>query len=117
MSESYIPFRYWLSFRCAPIPGNLHPCRHIYPPAFRQQMANLWGLPELNHWWLPDNQNHSAVIQSIRSCVEHRVPISPMAAGRARSEDQRNIKSIFANLSVQDDEPSSSTHAGTRRGR
>ena len=85
-------------------------------------MADTWGLPEVNHWWLPDDEQYPAVIQSIRTCVEQR-GLLPTAAGKARGEDQWNIKSIFANLKVTDDPsmdslPSSSSQlANARRGR
>lgn len=62
-------------------------------------MAELWGVPEINHWWLPDDESYPAVVRSVRSFMENRLPL---AARQSRSEDQRNIKGIFAQMTVHD---------------
>ena len=65
---------------------------HIYPSTLRHQMAELWGIPEVNEWWLPDEGICPPVVRSVRSFMENRLP---QAEGQSRSEDQRNIKGFF----------------------
>ena len=71
-------------------------------------MAELWGLPEVNEWWLPDGGFCSPVVRSIRSFMETRLP---HAEGESRSEDQRNIKGIFSQLSLHESPKAGSTQA------
>ncbi len=84
-----------------------HLPRHIYPSTFRQRMAAMWGIPEINHWWLPNDEAYPPVVRSVRSLMENRLPQAP---SRSRSEDQRTIKGIFSQLTVHDN-PRSSTSA------
>ena len=35
-------------------------------------MAELWGLPEIRHWWLPLDEGFPAIIQNIRNFMEDR---------------------------------------------
>ena len=74
--------------------------RYIYPPSFRSKMAELWKLPEIRHWWLPHDEGYPAIIRDIRSFIEDRAMQSYSQPG---SEDLRNIKANFSNLSVQGD--------------
>lgn len=62
-------------------------------------MAELWGIPEVNEWWLPDEGICPPVVRSVRSFMENRLP---QAEGQSRSEDQRNIKGIFSQLSLHE---------------
>ena len=62
-------------------------------------MAELWGIPEVNDWWLPDDETCSPVVRSVRSFMENRLP---QAEGESRSEDQRNIKGFFSRLSLHE---------------
>lgn len=62
-------------------------------------MAELWGIPEVNEWWLPDYGACPPVVRSVRSFMENRLP---QAEGESRSEDQRNIKGIFSQLSLHE---------------
>lgn len=71
-------------------------------------MASLWGIPEIRHWWLPHDESYPQVVRSIRFCMEDRLPTAP---NQPRSEDQRNIKSIFAHLSVADNSGPASRRA------
>lgn len=62
-------------------------------------MAELWGIPEVNKWWVPDEGTCPPVVRSVRSFMENRLP---QAEGESRSEDQRNIKGIFSQLSFHE---------------
>lgn len=62
-------------------------------------MAELWGIPEVNERWIPDEGTCPPVVRSIRSFMENRLP---QAEGESRSEDQRNIKGIFSQLSLHE---------------
>lgn len=73
---------------------------YIYPPTFRSKLAQLWGLPEISHWWLPNDEGYPAIVRSIRAFMEGR----PLHANiQAKSEDVRTLKAIFSKLSVEDD--------------
>ena len=72
---------------------------HIYPSTLRHQMAELWGIPEVNEWWLTDEGTCPPVVRSVRSFMENRLP---QAEGQSRSEDQRNIKGFFSQLSLHE---------------
>ncbi|CAF9932952.1 hypothetical protein IMSHALPRED_009020 [Imshaugia aleurites] len=72
---------------------------HIYPSTFRRQLADLWGIPEVNEWWLPDKGTCPPVVRSVRSFMEIRLP---QAESESRSEDQRNIKGFFSQLSLHE---------------
>ena len=72
---------------------------HIYPSTLRHQMAELWGIPEVNEWWLPDEGTCPPVVRSIRSFMENRLP---QAESESRSEDQRNIKGFFSQLNLHE---------------
>ena len=60
-------------------------------------MAELWGIPEINDWWLPDGGTCPPVVRSVRSSIGNRLPY---AESESRSEDQRNIKGIFSQVSL-----------------
>lgn len=62
-------------------------------------MADEWGVPEVNQWWLPDANACPPIVRSVQSFMEDRVP---QEEGQSRSEDQRHIKGIFSKLSLHD---------------
>ena len=62
-------------------------------------MAELWGIPEINEWWLPDEGICPPVVRGVRSFMGNRLPHTE---GESRSEDQRNIKGIFSQLSLHE---------------
>ncbi|KAL9033734.1 MAG: hypothetical protein Q9214_007370, partial [Letrouitia sp. 1 TL-2023] len=72
---------------------------YTYPPTFRAKMAELWGLPEILHWWLPDDEGYPAIIRSIRSFIEERTLKS---SEQAKTEDVRNMKAIFSKLTLDE---------------
>lgn len=69
-------------------------------------MAELWGIPDVRLWWLPEGQGFSSIIRSIRSIVENRSPQNP---NPSKSEDVRNMKAIVATMSVSDDHGNGTT--------
>ena len=62
-------------------------------------MAALWNDPEINHWWLPHEEEYPFVVRSVRSVMENR--LGDMPTGQ-RSQEQRDMKGIFAALSIKD---------------
>ena len=62
-------------------------------------MAELWGLPELRHWWLPNDEGYPPIVRSIRAFIEDRTQPHP----QPQSEDVRNMKAIFSKMSIQPD--------------
>ncbi|MCJ1397549.1 hypothetical protein MMC11_000743 [Xylographa trunciseda] len=81
---------------------------YIYPSSFRSKVAELWCLPEIEHWWLPNEEGYPPIIKSIRAFIEERTR-APRDQG---SEDVRNIKGMFAKLSIDEspkDSPESSS--------
>lgn len=83
--------------------------RYIIAPRFRAALVAIWQLPELQHWWLPNDEGYHDIIREIRGMSEERVN-QPLDDFR---ENVRDMKSLFWKLSVddQDDEQSpSSSH-------
>lgn len=62
-------------------------------------MADEWGVPEVNDWWLPDENACPPVVRTVQAFMEDRLP---QVEGQSRSEDQRNIKGIFSELSFHE---------------
>lgn len=85
--------------------------RYIIAPRFRDALAAMWQLPEIQHWWLPNDEGYSEIIREIRTMSEERL-------NQPRDdfhENVRDMKSLFWKLSVddQDDESTpSSTYSG-----
>lgn len=76
-------------------------CRYIFPPTYRDKVAQLWCLPEVCHWWLPNDEGYSSIVRSIREFMEYRSPEDPSrAGGKTKSEDLRNLKAIFSKISM-----------------
>lgn len=61
-------------------------------------MAELWGIPEIRHWWLPHDQGYPAIVRDIRAFIEDRIL---QIHNQPKSEDVRMIKTIFSEPSVQ----------------
>ena len=62
-------------------------------------MAELWGIPEVRSWWLPESEGYSPIIRNVRSIIENR---TPQNLDPRKTEDVRNMKAIFAKMSVND---------------
>ncbi|MCJ1387347.1 hypothetical protein MMC18_000190 [Xylographa bjoerkii] len=81
---------------------------YIYPSSFRTKIAELWNLPEIEHWWLPNEEGYPPIIKSIRAFIEERTR-APRDQG---SEDVRNMKGMLAKLGIDEspkDSPESSS--------
>ena len=62
-------------------------------------MAQTWGLPELNHFWLPEDEACPQIVRSIHTFMENRLP---QPEGRSRGEDQQNMKGLFSKLRIEE---------------
>ncbi|OAX85459.1 hypothetical protein ACJ72_00137 [Emergomyces africanus] len=71
---------------------------YIYPHTFRSRMADLWQSPELNHWWLPDEEGYPKIVRQIRDWTSER-ELKPRDTFR---EDIRDLKTMFWRMSLDD---------------
>ena len=69
----------------------------MFPPMFRQKMAEMWRLPEIHHWWLPNDEGFTPLLREIRAFSEQRTS----AQIDQSSEKLRDISAIFSGLEVQ----------------
>lgn len=69
-------------------------------------MAELFREPSCVRWWLPNEEGFSTVLQEIRNFADER----NAAAVTAQQESIREVRHIFAKMSLMDDAnaPSSS---------
>jgi hypothetical protein len=72
-------------------------CSYIYPPTFRAKLAEMWRIPEVNHWWLPNDEGYPAVVREIRIMTQERTN-NPRDNFR---EDVRDMKSLFGNMAIK----------------
>ncbi|KAI4259304.1 MAG: hypothetical protein LQ352_000844 [Teloschistes flavicans] len=70
---------------------------YTYPPTFRAKMANLWGIPEVHHWWLPNEEGYPPIVRSIRSFIEDR---SQKSSDQPMTENVRTMKGLFDKLNI-----------------
>jgi hypothetical protein len=77
---------------------------YITPPKFRAGMAALWQLPEINRWWLPNEEGYPEIIREVRSMTEER---TTHARDNFR-ENVRDMRTIFWKLSLDDTESETS---------
>ncbi|PGH30225.1 hypothetical protein GX50_07020 [[Emmonsia] crescens] len=71
---------------------------YIYPSTFRSKMADLWQLPELNHWWLPNEEGYPRLVREIREWTSER-ELKPRDTFR---EDLRDLKTMFWRMTMDD---------------
>lgn len=67
-------------------------------------MAEIWNIPELPHWWLPNDEGYPPIIRSIRTFVEERT----LKPSNQANEDVRNMRGIFSKMSIFDESPKDS---------
>ncbi|KAL8815435.1 MAG: hypothetical protein Q9223_005423 [Gallowayella weberi] len=72
---------------------------YTYPPTMRGKLANLWGIPQLRHWWLPNEEGYPPIIRSIRAFIEERTQKS---GNQPKAEDVRTMKGLFEKLNIDD---------------
>ncbi|EEP77834.1 predicted protein [Uncinocarpus reesii 1704] len=78
---------------------------YIYPPMVRTKLADLWKTPELEHWWLPNDEGYPKIVREIRAWTKERVN-DPRDTFR---EAVRDIKAVFGNMSLEDSSSPAST--------
>lgn len=59
-------------------------------------MAELFREPSCVHWWLPNGEGLSPILQSVRNFADER----NAAAVTAQQENLREIRHIFAKLDM-----------------
>lgn len=64
----------------------------------RSRMAELWDVPQIHHWWLPNDEGYPAIVRDIRSFIEER---SSNSQNQKRDEDVRNMKGMFSKMSME----------------
>ncbi|KAF7546511.1 hypothetical protein G7Z17_g8396 [Cylindrodendrum hubeiense] len=78
---------------------------YIHPISLRTKMAEMFRDPSCSQWWLPNGERFSPVLQSIRSFADER----NAAAVTAQQENLREVRHIFAKLSMNEQDSGSST--------
>lgn len=76
----------------------------MFPATFRKKMAEMWHLPEIHHWWLPNDEGFSPLLQEIRAFSQQRTSLQVDQS----SEKIRDISAIFSGLEVEQPEGSGS---------
>lgn len=73
-------------------------------------MAELWHDPEVNRWWLPNDEGLFPLLQSIRAFAVERAKENSQPLDH-KAEDLRDMKAIFSRLNI-DESPRSSNSPG-----
>lgn len=79
------------------------------PPRLRTGLASIWQIPEVEHWWLPNDEGYTEIIREIRAMSAERMD-QPRDEFR---EDVRDMKSLFWKLSLDDQEDEQSPSSNT----
>ncbi|KAJ5320075.1 hypothetical protein N7508_000358, partial [Penicillium antarcticum] len=80
---------------------------YIMAPRFRTALAAIWQTPDLEHWWLPNEEGYTDIIREIRAMTAERLS-QPRDELR---ENVRDMKYMFRGMNLdgrEDDSPSSS---------
>ncbi|KAJ5543697.1 hypothetical protein N7513_007205 [Penicillium frequentans] len=72
---------------------------YIMQPKFREVLSTLWQLPELMHWWLPNDEGYPDLIREVRAMTDDRLE-QPRDDFRS---NVRDMKSMFWKLNVNDE--------------
>ena len=80
---------------------------YVYPATFRTRMAQMWSLPEVNHWWLPDDEGFTPLLRDIRAFIKERALAYERSKGDDLRDDLRDMKAIFAKLDIEESPKSS----------
>ncbi|KAL6913514.1 hypothetical protein FSHL1_011189 [Fusarium sambucinum] len=88
---------------------------YIHPLPLRTKMAEMFREPSCVQWWLPNGEGFSPVLREIRNFADER----NAAAVTAQQESLREVRHIFAKMTLMDDAnapsssgPESSSQAG-----
>jgi hypothetical protein len=88
---------------------------YVFPPAFRQKMALLWGVPEVEDWWLPNEEGYLPILKEIRTLIEERVR-KAREEGKDGGDDLRDIKAVFSRMNIGGEESSPGSVASSSAG-
>ncbi|WXC65226.1 hypothetical protein SNK03_011032 [Fusarium graminearum] len=72
---------------------------YIHPLPLRTKMAELFRETSCVQWWLPDGEGFSPVLREIRNFADER----NAAAVTAQQESLREVRHIFAKMTLMDD--------------
>jgi hypothetical protein len=61
-------------------------------------LAAIWQTPEVNNWWLPDDQGYTDIVREIRELTAERLA-QPRDELR---ENVRDMKTLFGRLNMDD---------------
>ncbi|KAI1977929.1 hypothetical protein LOZ51_005861 [Ophidiomyces ophidiicola] len=78
---------------------------YIYPPAFRMRLAELWKIPEVQNWWLPNDEGYPSVVRDVRAWTKERVT----DARDTFREAVRDIKAVLGNMNLEDNSSAGSS--------
>ena len=67
-------------------------------------LSAIWHQPEVNHWWLPNDEGYTNIVREIRELTAER---SAQPRDELR-ENVRDMKTLFGRLNVNDLEDGSS---------
>jgi hypothetical protein len=101
----------WLRRKLAAVEQN----GYVYPMTFRSKMAEMWREPDVNHWWLPNDEGFSPLLRDIRAFIQERAEAYEQSKGDELRDDVRDMKAIFSKLNM-DDSPKSSLSEGSASG-
>ena len=73
---------------------------YVFPPKFREQMSQLWQVPEVEHWWLPNEEGYLPILKEIRNVTDERVRNAKDSRQDAQADDLRGIKAIFSKMNI-----------------
>lgn len=80
--------------------ANVESIGYIWPPTLRKKMAQLWGIDEVEKWWLPNGEGKFPLLDEIRGVVEERNRENFERGRDDGSADLREIKAIFDRLDI-----------------
>ncbi|GKZ56145.1 hypothetical protein AnigIFM50267_001675 [Aspergillus niger] len=71
---------------------------YVIAATFRAALAASWQKPEVNRWWLPDDEGYPSIIREVRAMTEERTSHPRDNFG----EDVSHMKTLFWNISLDD---------------
>jgi hypothetical protein len=101
----------WLRRKFAAVEQN----GYVHPAAFRSKMAEIWHEPDVNHWWLPNEEGFTPLLRDIRAFIKERAVAYEKSKGDDFRDDLRDMKALFSKLNI-DDSPRSSPSEGSASG-
>ncbi|KAI9677763.1 MAG: hypothetical protein M1829_002535 [Trizodia sp. TS-e1964] len=87
----------YISWSCRKL-ANVESHGHIHPSVLRKKLSELWELPYVEKWWLPNGQGLTKVLRSIRDFAFERTAV----AKDAPSSDLKDMKALFSAMKLND---------------